>query len=189
MSRKIWFALPLISLSLTFSACDKTKKIIESLLTFHINRSIPEQTVERSLAPCQINMILDLPIAGLQDVQFSKEQDFPEQNTEVRLIRSARVESISLNLTEQSTERTWDWLDSITIYIESGGQERQKIASLPEVPDGQSVLNLNMENVDIAGYIKAEGGFAMTTEVSGCPPQNTAKFGGSYRVKVSASPL
>jgi hypothetical protein len=189
MRRHLHSTLPILAVAGLLSSCSKVKEATEDLLSFNIDRNIPEQSIEPIVAPCQVVETLDLPLVKLDNIEFSKEEDFPEQNTEVRLIRSARLNSLVLNLTAESTQENWDWLESIDISIASDGRETQRLAYYHEIPDGLSTLNLTTEAIDIAAYIKSDAGFSLSTEAEGCPPAKQTVFAGSYQVAVSASPL
>lgn len=164
-------------------------------LEFDVDKNIPEQSIAGSLAPCQI----PIAVPVLQDpfeVTFSQEEDFPEQDTDVQHVKSARIRRMSLSLTATSSEPNWDFLDAISLFVEASGQEKRLVASIGEesesgepIPDGATELDLEPEKLNLAPYLKANGGFVMTSEAIGCPPQQEARFTGSLRVRVVADPL
>lgn len=161
-------------------------------LEFTVDKDIPEQQIPGSLALCQVPIavgVLGTPF----DVTMSQEEDFPEQDTDVQYIESARLRRFSLSLTDASAETTWDFLETLSIFIEANGHERRLIAWIGSnedpIPAGLTTLDLERESVNLARYVKADGGFTMTSEATGCNPQQNATFDGEIRIRIVADPL
>jgi hypothetical protein len=121
------------------------------------------------------------------DVTFSEEEDFPEQNTDIQHIKSAKLAGLTLTLT--SGESNWDFINLLRIYAEADGLERSLVASVDPAPDGVTTLTLTSAGLELAPYVKANGGFTLTSEAEGCPPSQNTTFVGEVRINVTATPL
>lgn len=185
-------SLPAVfALSILAAGCGKDPLTLE----FDIEKDIPQQTIPGSLAPCQLPIavgVLDDPFV----VTITQQEDFPEQNTDVQHVRSARVREISLSLTATSPEPDWDFLDALTLFVEASGLERKLVASIglesdsqKPIEEGATTLDLEPKRLNLAPYIKANGGFTMTSEAVGCAPAQDAQFTGRLEVHVVADPL
>lgn len=184
--------LPLAALAF-LAGCDA----IDAELKFDVEKTIPEQTIQGSLAPCQITnpIAVDLLSAPFQ-VVITQEEDFPEQNTDVQHVTRATLEALSMSLTASSVEESWDFITGIEIFVSADGLQTQLIASLGEdtqsatpIPAGATTLSLETTGLNLAPYIKANGGFIMSSEATGCPPQSDAVFDGQVRIHIVADPL
>lgn len=164
-------------------------------LEFDVDKSIPDQTIPGSLAPCQLPVSIPLLGGGL-DMTITQEEDFPEQDTDVQHVKSARVRRLVLALTPASSEPSWDFLDALNLFVEAEGLERRLVASIgaeseseKPIPEGATELDLEPERLNLAPYLKASGGFTMTSEAIGCHPQQEVVFDGELRVHIVADPL
>lgn len=182
---------PLALVLLLAAGCGKDPLTLE----FDVDKSIPEQTIPGSLAPCQLPVTVPLLADGLE-MTITQEEDFPEQNTDVQHVKSARVKKISLELTASSSEPSWDFLDALNLFVEAQNLERKLVASIgaeseseKPIPEGATELDLEPERLNLAPYIKANGGFTMTSEAIGCQPQQEVRFTGELTVRVVADPL
>lgn len=184
--------LTLLAASSVFvlSACDDPVK-----LRFQIDKAIPEQTIQSSIALCDVPItvpFLSDPFA----VVITQAQDFPEQNTEVNRIESAKLDSLTLTLTPASAEPNWDFLTALELYAEAQDLPRALIASIGAdtesgvaISPGATTLSMQPSGLQLAPYIKANGGFTLSSEATGCPPDQDATFTGQVRINVVADPL
>lgn len=189
MNRTFAASLSLISI-LALTGCDDPVK-----LRFQVSKGIPENTIPASLALCDVPLPVPL-LANPFEVVITQEQDFPEQNTEVNKIESAKLDSLSLTLTPSSAETSWDFLTALELYAEAQDLPRALIASIGTntesgiaIPPGATTLQLQPAGLQLAPYIKATGGFTLSSEATGCPPDQDATFTGQVRINVVADPL
>ena len=172
------------------SGCGEVKDAVNNLLSFDIDRPIPEQTIPGQAAPCQIVGNIPLPLGdSFKNITIEKEEDFPEQNTEVDLIKEAYISKFDLAITAESANQDWDFLDNIAFTVSAEGQETVTAAILDPVEDGLQTIALSSSGVNLAPYLKAEGGFTMNVKAEGCPPNSDTLFTGIITIGVSASPL
>ena len=189
--------MTLRSLAITALTLSAGCNAIDATLKFDVEKQLPAQTIDGSLAPCQLTD--PIPIDFLSSpfqVVISQEEDFPEQNTDVQHITRAVLEEMSLALTAASQEPDWNFLTGIEIFVTADGLDTALIASIgadtdsgTPIPSGASTLSLIETGLNLAPYIKAEGGFTMTSEAAGCPPQADAIFDGLVRIHIEADPL
>ena len=161
-------------------------------LEFTVDKAIPEQTIPGTIALCQFPVAVGV-LGSPFDVTMSQEEDFPEQDTDVQHIESAKLRELTLSLTATSAEPNWDFLATIFIFVEANGLETRLVASLgteaEPIANGLTTLDLDTEGVNLAPYVKANGGFSMTSEATGCAPQENAVFDGDVTIHVVADPL
>ncbi len=172
--------LPLLAFA---TACGGTPT-----LHFQVGKDIPQQTISGSISPCQIPVTVPFLQQPFQ-MTFSQSQDFPEQNTDIQHIKSAKLDTLTLTMSPASAEPNWDFLDSLELYAEANGLPRALAASIDPVADGQTTLTLQPAGLELAPYVKASGGFTLTSEATGCPPGSDAVFTGRIVVNVAADPL
>ena len=169
------------ALAAALAACENTPT-----LRFQVDKQIPQQTIDGSLAPCQIAQVFPFLQAPLQ-MTFSQQQDFPEQNTDVQRITSAKLDTLTLTVT--SGEPNWDFLETLDIFVEADGLSTELVAVLDPVPDGATTITLQPTGLQLAPYVKAPGGFTMTSEATGCPPAQDTTFTGQVILNIAAEPL
>lgn len=181
---------PAWAAAVVLAGCGETPK-----LRFQVDKAIPQQTIQGSITPCSLPV--QVPLLGQPfQMTFSQQQDFPEQNTDVQHIESAKLDSMSLALTAATQEPSWDFLDGLEIYAEADGQPRALLASIGAespsaipIPAGATTLSLVPAGLQLAPYLKAAGGFSIDSEATGCPPEQDAVFTGEVRINVVADPL
>ena len=166
-------------------------------LHFTVNRDIGQQTINGSITPCSLTS--QLPVSFFNNpfnVAITQQQDFPQQNTDVQHITVAKLDELSLTLTSASAQQNWDFLDDITISAEATGLPKVTVASIGAdsesavpIAAGSTSLTLKPTGANLAPYIKASGGFSLTSEAIGCPPQQNADFTGHVRLQITAKPL
>lgn len=166
-------------------------------LHFKVNRDIDPQTISSSLTPCALTSNLPVGVLGNPfTMTITQQQDFPQQNTDVQHITSAKLDQLSFTLTSTSPQQNWDFLKDITISAEATGQTKAAVASIGAdtvsgiaIVAGSTTLTLKPTGLNLAPYIKANGGFSLSSEAIGCPPPQDADFSGHVRISITADPL
>lgn len=164
-------------------------------LKFDVDKAIPETTIPGQIALCQLPIPVDV-LADPLRLTITREEDFPEQDTDVQHVKSARLRKLELTLTPASAEPDWDFLDTLELFVEASGLDRRPLASIGEgtssdrpIQPGATALALVPERLNLAPYLKASGGFTITSQATGCAPQSDAIFDGELRVHIVADPL
>lgn len=190
MSRRRWWAQSMCVSLMLVAGCSELAPRIH----FQVDKNLPDQVVEGSITPCQLAVLF--PWADPFQMTITQEADFPEQDTDVQHITKARIDSLRLSLLTSSAEPTWDFLDALEVYVEAQDLEKRLVASIGEgtesddpIPDGATTLDLDPAGVNLAPYLKANGGFTLSSEATGCPPENDATFDGRVVLNITAKPL
>lgn len=156
----------------------------DSLLSFTVARSIPEQTVEGNLLGGLLGSLLGVPIAIELDL---------EEETRARDTGPAQhVYLTDLTFTITPTAEAggdsddFGFLDSIEIYVESRAPgstlPRQRIAHRDPVPDGARSISLMLDDVDLIEYVNE--GALLTATASGRQPLDDVTFDGAMILTV-----
>ncbi|MCC2548884.1 hypothetical protein LJY25_20715 [Hymenobacter sp. BT175] len=177
--KKLLFLGPFLLLLLGVLSCEKAD--IDKLLTFYIDDS---QTI-RIPANSPVGVLTTLP--GVSVTTRSSET-FRNNNTSAELVKDVSLNKLTLTITSPSTQ-TFDFLESIELYISTDQSDQILLASLSSIPRGVRSIELNSANAKLDKYIKASA-FTLTTKVkaSGLLTQEVTIKADS-RFKVTADPL
>ncbi len=154
--------------------------------TVTVSREIQEQRVEGDAVRAFLSGLLE-EISGAP-VSLELDIDTDGSLEGAGAAQSAHMQTVSLRITETARssandEDNFDFLDSIEIYL-SNPQDapelpRVKIAELPQVPTGQTTLELETDDsIDVLPY--AGEGAEVTFEGQGNSPTDDVTFAGSY---------
>lgn len=84
--------------------------------------------------------------------------------------------AMTLHVTEDSDGQTFDFLSSLDVVADADGLSERQIATIDDVPEGRSSIDLDVdETVDLKPYI--EEGMTLRTEAEGnIPDEDTTVF-------------
>lgn len=134
-----------LSLFLLFSQCE----VIDKLTQFNIDNQT-EFTVSSSTI---INSPFDI---NTPDITTNSSSEFNNNDTRANLIESIRLTSLRLEIKSPS-DGNFNFLKSVTIYINAEDLEEIEIASITDIPDNDLILlDLETSNSDLKAYIKKE---------------------------------
>lgn len=89
--------------------------------------------------------------------------------------RSVHLIGLRFEMTENTDEETFDFLNEIEIYADADGQSRQLLADRDPVPEGQEQFELEVnDELDLKPY--AEAGIELETEANASQPSDDARF-------------
>src|SRR2546423_381531 len=118
-------------------------------LHFAVDKDIPQQTINSSIAPCTIATVLPGFLSSPFQVTFTQSQDFPQQKTDVQHLTSVKLQSLSLTLTSTSAQQNWDFLTEVELIAQANGQPDATVASIGTgspsgvaIAAGSTTLNL-----------------------------------------------
>ena len=174
--------LGLLAALLLMSSCS-------SLLSFDVD-STGTATIQHG-PPGSVLLNNALPgFNGFDNFNVSQTQAFKNNNTNKDHISSCRLTKLQLTVTSPSASPGNDlsFLTSIKFYISAPNLPEQLIASSSALPAGQSVVNLTLENVDIANYAKADS-FSITTKATGHAPAQDTSVKADLTLNIHASLL
>jgi hypothetical protein len=100
--------------------------------------------------------ILNLPLDFFTpDITTNSEAEFAANDT--RKDKVIRAELTSMNLKVTAPEgKTFSFLKHIYFYINADGLDEARVAFKEDVASTESVIQLNVESVDLAEYIKKD---------------------------------
>jgi hypothetical protein len=113
---------------------------------------------------------------GFDNFNVSQTQAFKNNNTNKDHISSCRLTRLRLTVTAPSASPGNDlsFLTSIEFYISAPPNlPEQRIAHSTTLPAGQSVVDLAIDDTDIASYAKADSFSIKTTATGHAPAQDT----------------
>jgi hypothetical protein len=139
------------------------------LLSFDVESS-GTTTIPGSPVP---DVLGGLPgMSGFSSINVAQSSEFQNKDTRKDLISSVRVKRMTLRVTNPSSQPL-SFLTRVAFFVEAPGLAPRRIARLEPVPPGVTTADLQLDDVDIAAYAKADS-FSVTTEAEGqSPPQQT----------------
>jgi hypothetical protein len=145
-------------IAVVWGACDK-------LSTFTISESA-ESTIEQGTI--LEDLVGDLGFGSFLDMDISQNTELRNQGIEPGDIREVRLESFVLEVTSPEGGDL-SFLSDIAFYVESDGLPRERIASGADFAEGESRIELDLDDVDLTDYATAER-MSIVTEVTGHRP-------------------
>ena len=135
----------LIGIFATVSSCKLLDKLTQFNMEFNQQVSIPSSTV------------INLPInIETEDTETNSETTFEINDTKKDLIEEILLKQIDLTITTPSN-KNFDFLKSVSIYISAEGLQELKVAWLDEIPDNVgNTLDLEKTSSDLKEYIKKD---------------------------------
>jgi len=142
-----------LSIILSLFSCKK----ISDLLTFSI--SDQSSFTVNSYSP------VNSPIAIITPpVQTNSSKEFENNKTSAKLVKDIRLENLTLSTTSPSGQ-TFDFLQSIHIYISTNSTNEIEIAYLDSVQPGSDKISLIPTEAKLDEYIKSSS-YTLRTEVT-----------------------
>ncbi|MGB1270076.1 MAG: hypothetical protein ACPG45_10095 [Flavobacteriaceae bacterium] len=134
-----------ICLLVVLSQCD----IIDKFTQFNIDHQT-EFTVGSSTV---INTPIDI---NTPDITTNSSSEFSNNDTRADLIESIKLTSLKLSI-NSPTDGNFNFLKSVTIYIDADGLDEIEIASITDIPDDDmDTLDLITSGSDLKAYIKKD---------------------------------
>ena len=140
----------------------------EGFGSFSITEESGEKTVEGSGVRAPSGTPLDEAFPQL-GFNIDLQEQLDQRNAGPA--QAVRMKSFQLRITESSEGQNFDFLDSMTIFVDAENQAKQRIAWIEDVPEGQRRLDFTTDQeVNLKPYI--EQGMTLKTEAKGRPPEN-----------------
>ncbi|WP_252732419.1 MULTISPECIES: hypothetical protein [Cellulophaga] len=129
---------------LVFSSCDKLDELTKFDIDYDSHVTIESSTV------------VDLPFdVYTPDMETNSESEFEVNDTRKDLIEEILLKEITLTITSPETA-DFSFLESIEVYIDVEDLDEILIASKSEIDGTESVLELDLTDIDIQEYIKKD---------------------------------
>jgi hypothetical protein len=145
------------------------KKIL-NLLSFTVSDSSSFTVPGTPFVPPGVS----LSIPGVS-VPTTAQSTYKNNNTSADYVQDVTLDRLTLTVTNPSTQN-FDFLKSISIYIatDAAGSNKVLLASLPNVPTGQTTISLNPTGSKLDMYLKSSSYTLTTTaELAQTLRQNT----------------
>ena len=124
---------------------------------------------------------------GFENFNIEQSEEFQNGGYTKDQIDSVRVLSIRLEVLSPAGGN-FDFLDSIAFYAEAEGLPRIQIASLAVVPDGERVLEMDIDDAQLVEYVVSPS-VTITTDATGTKPAEETTIKGDiiFDVDVNVS--
>lgn len=105
------------------------------------------------------------------NVDFSSTDEFENNDVRREQVTSARLTALTLTIASPQGA-DFDWLDEVAFSVDADEQPGVEVAS-GTIADDAVAATLDLEDVELAPYVRAPG-FSITTDVNARrPPQDT----------------
>jgi hypothetical protein len=125
------------------SACSN----LDDLLTFRINHTVNMEIPAAS----PVNLPVEIPTP---QVTTNSQQAFENNNTNASLVKDVKLEDIQLTITQPSN-KNFNFLKSIQLYIATDEQSEILLAHLDEIPVNVSSISLTATTQKLDAFVKS----------------------------------
>jgi len=128
-----------------------------------------ETTIARGTV---LEQLLDaFGFADFANVDLEDTREFDNNDVRREQVTSARLTALNLSIVSPQGA-DFDWLDALSFSVAADGQAETRVAN-KNVADGQSAFSCDLDDVELAPFVRAAR-FAITTEAEARrPPQDT----------------
>jgi len=123
----------------------------------------------------------DLGFDGFLALQIAESTELQNQGVEPGDIKEVFVEELVLE-----GDHELSFIESLEFYVEADGLPRERIAHQDNFPDGETVVTLELDSVDLTEYVVAES-MDITTEVAGTRPDEDTEVTGRIVLSVGVT--
>lgn len=166
----------LCALPVLLIACEK----IAELLTFTVS-----DTTTITIPASGVNLPLDILSP---EIESSADQEFKNNNTAANLVKDVKLTELQMNIQSPAGE-TFAFLESINVYISSNSTDEILLASLNEIPNTATSINLTPTTEKLDRYIKAEKYKLRTEMVTRGSVDQETEVEIKLKFRVTADPL
>ena len=107
----------------------------------------------------------------LDNLDFDNTQEFENNEVSRDHVSSAKLSSLTLSIADPAGA-DFDWLDSITFTVSADNLEPVRVAQ-KEVADGVSTFDCDLDNVELAPFVREESFSIRTQADANNPPEDT----------------
>ena len=120
---------------------------------------------------------------GFNSFDVASSDEFENNNAQKENVKAAHLVSFSLEATAPDGA-TLDFLDSIAFFVSAPDLDTVQIASA-DVEDGDRQIDLDVDDVDLAPYVRADT-MTFTTEISGRQPTEDTTVEALVELEITA---
>ena len=141
----MWAICSAILLVGTLVGCEA----IEDMMRFKYN-----QTISFTVPQTTVGLV---PVINTPEIQSSSSEDFKNEGTEAKYVKTAYLESLTVTITNPANQN-FDFVNEIELYIEAEGAEKVLIASKYGIDDniGNTMAMDVDSSVNLKPYLSAE---------------------------------
>lgn len=142
--RKIFPLLLILFSAASFNACKKDGIQVKFKLNYDVDFTI------------ESGNILNLPFdVFTPEVTTNSEGEFEANDTRKDKVESIKLNFIDLEITAPQGE-TFSFLKHVYLYINADGLDEKRIAYKENIDNSTSTISLDIEDVELADYIKKD---------------------------------
>lgn len=137
-----------------------------------------KSTGETTIAGSQLVALIPVfpQLGGLTGIDFDQNQDFKNNDANRDKVKTMRLTSFTLRVISPASQG-FSFLDTLSFSIRSGDDEKKVagktgIAKLP-IATPNATLTLDLEDVDIASFVRASEVSIISAGTGRQPPQDT----------------
>jgi len=134
----------IFALVILLVSCDKLDELTKFDIDYDTQVSIPSSA--------GINLPFDI---FTPETETNSESKFESNDTRKDLIEEIKLTRLKLNIISPS-DADFSFLESIEVYISADGIDEIKIAEKTDVSETATILDLDIVDVDLKEYIKAD---------------------------------
>jgi hypothetical protein len=113
------------------------------------------------------DLLVDFGFEGFVSMDVVSSQELQNQGVSPGDINGVALVSLSLEALDGQGDLSF--IDDLQVYVEGPGLPRARVASSGSFPDGQALVALDVEPIDLTDYVTSQQ-MTFTTEVSGRRP-------------------
>ena len=117
------------------------------------------------------DLVGSLGFDGFTEMDISQSQELVNQGVQPGDIETAVVTSFTLSAIDPDGADL-SFISSLEIWVEAEGLDPVLVASQVDFPEGVSVVDFDLEEVDLVDYVVSDS-MKITTEASGTVPSDT----------------
>ncbi len=150
-----------------------------------ITITIDESATTSVPAATPLEVLLgDFGFGEFVSMDLTQASELQNQNVAPGDIQDVRMESLSLEATSGSPDLSF--LNSMDVYVEAPGLPTELLASASSFPEGQALVEFDIEDLDLTDYVVSTS-MTFTTEVNGSRPEQATDVQAAFVVKVGVT--
>lgn len=132
------------------------------------------------------DLVGGLGFDGFTDMDLSSNQTLKNQGVKRSDIDSVRLKKLRLEITSPTTGQTFDFLSAISFAVSAEGIDQKRLASKDPVPDGVTLFDCAIDDLELAPYVAAPK-MDITTVATGKRPSNETTIKATMELEVDVN--
>jgi len=146
-----------------------------------------DETATTTIAPGTLleDLLGDLGFDAFLDMDVTASEELQNQGVEPGDVVEVRLTTFTLEATEPAGADL-SFLSGLAVYVESEGLDKVEIAHADAFPEGQALVDFEIDDVDLTDYVVSQS-MTITTEVTGHRPDQETTVEASFSVDVGVT--